>query len=70
MKMSDVLRQLRQQHSTADARPRLLDRYAAFLPLTDAYLLHTGEPSFEHVVSVAIVNTAHVSQIVPLVTLA
>jgi threonine synthase len=36
MKMSDVLRQLRQQHSTADARPRLLDRYAAFLPLTDA----------------------------------
>jgi threonine synthase len=36
MKMSDVLRQLRQQHSTADARPRLIDRYAAFLPLTDA----------------------------------
>ena len=36
MRMSDVLRQLRQQHSTADARPRLLDRYAAFLPLTDA----------------------------------
>jgi threonine synthase len=36
MRMSDVLRQLRQQHTTADARPRLLDRYAAFLPLTDA----------------------------------
>jgi hypothetical protein len=41
-----------------------------FLPLTDAYFLHAGEPSFEHVVSVVIVNTAHVSQIVPLVTLA
>jgi len=41
-----------------------------FLPLTDAYLLHAGEPPFEHVVSVVIVNTAHVSQIVPLVTLA
>ncbi len=36
MRMSDVLRQLRQQHSAADARPRLLERYAAFLPLTDA----------------------------------
>ncbi len=34
MRMSDVLRQLRQQRSTADARPRLMDRYAAFLPLT------------------------------------
>ena len=38
--------------------------------LTDAYLLHTGEPPFEHVVSVVIVNAAHVSNIVPLVTLA
>jgi hypothetical protein len=47
-----------------------LARTQSFLPLTDAYLLHTGEPSFEHVVSVVIVNTAHVSQIVPLVTLA
>lgn len=47
-----------------------LARNRAFLPLTDAYLLHTGEPPFEHVVSVVIVNTAHVSQIVPLVTLA
>ena len=49
--------------------PHLL-RAASFLPLTDAYLLHTGEPPFEHVVSVVIVNAAHVSQIVPLVTLA
>ena len=32
--MSDVLRQLRQQHSTADARPRLMERYAAFLPVS------------------------------------
>src|SRR3989304_2987921 len=35
MRVSDVLRHLRQQHATADARPRLLHRYAAFLPLTD-----------------------------------
>ena len=40
------------------------------VPLTDAYLLHAGEPSFEHVVSVVIVNTLHVAQIVPLITLA
>ena len=45
-------------------------RASSFLPLTDAYLLHTGEPSFEHVVSVVIVNAAHVTQITPLVTLA
>jgi hypothetical protein len=45
-------------------------RGQGFLPLTDAYLLHGGEPSFEHVVSVVIVNTLHVAQIVPLVTLA
>lgn len=49
--------------------PHLL-RGSGFLPLTDAYLLYNGEPSFEHVVSVVIVNTAHVGQIVPLVTLA
>ena len=36
MRMSDVLRQLRQQHVAAEARPRLLHRYAAFLPLTEA----------------------------------
>jgi hypothetical protein len=47
-----------------------LVRSAGFLPLTDAYLLHNGEPPFEHVVSVVIVNAAHVSQIVPLVSLA
>ena len=34
--MSDVLRQLRQQKSTADARPRLMERYAAFLPVSGA----------------------------------
>lgn len=49
--------------------PHLL-RGHGFLPLTDAYLLYTAEPSFEHVVSVVIVNTSHVSQIAPLVTLA
>ena len=47
-----------------------LTRTHRFLPLTDAYILHSGEPPFEHVVSVAMVNTAHVAQIVPLVTLA
>ena len=47
-----------------------LARSQPFLPLTDAYLLHNGEPSFEHVVSVVIVNTAHITTIVPLVTLA
>jgi len=49
--------------------PHLL-RTNRFLPLTDAYLLHGGEPSFEHVVSVVLVNTTHIAQIVPLVTLA
>jgi threonine synthase len=33
MRMSDVIRQLRQQRSTMDARPRLMERYAAFLPV-------------------------------------
>jgi hypothetical protein len=41
-----------------------------FLPLTDAYILHSGDPAFEHVVSVVIVNTAHVTQLIPLITLA
>ncbi len=45
-------------------------RSQRFIPLTDAYILHDGEPPFEHVVSVAIVNSAHVAKIVPLVTLA
>ena len=35
MRMSDVLRTLRQQQATTGARPRLLQRYAAFLPVTD-----------------------------------
>jgi hypothetical protein len=54
----------------AEPGPELLLRGPRFLPLTEAYLLHNGEPPFEHVVSVVIVNTAHVSQLVPLVTLA
>jgi len=47
-----------------------LVRGQPFVPLTDAYILHNGEPPFEHVVSVVIVNSAHVVQMVPLVTLA
>jgi len=47
-----------------------LVRMQRFVPLTDAYILHNPQPSFEHVVSVVIVNSAHVAQIVPLVTLA
>ncbi|HEX2766455.1 MAG TPA: hypothetical protein VHR55_07465 [Candidatus Limnocylindria bacterium] len=47
-----------------------LTRVDRFLPLTDAHVLHNGEPPFEHVVSVALVNTAHVTQIKPLVALA
>jgi hypothetical protein len=54
----------------AEPGPELLLRGPRFLPLTEAYLLHNGEPPFEHVVSVVIVNTAHVTQLVPLVTLA
>ena len=45
-------------------------RTQRFIPLTDAYILHDGEPPFEHVVSVAILNSAHIAKIVPLVTLA
>ena len=52
-----------------DVGPHLL-RTQRFIPLTDAYILHAGDPPFEHVVSVAIVNTAHVRHIVPLMTLA
>jgi hypothetical protein len=47
-----------------------LARTQPFVPLTDAYILHHGTPSFEHVVSVVIVNSAHVTRLVPLVTLA
>lgn len=56
-------------HPGVEVGPHLL-RDSRFLPLTDAYILHNGDPSFEHVVSVVIVNGAHVSQILPLVTLA
>jgi hypothetical protein len=55
---------------TAEPGDQVLDGSRRFLPLTDAYILHNGEPPFEHVVSVVIVNTAHITQIVPLVTLA
>jgi hypothetical protein len=54
----------------AEPGPELLRRGPRFLPLTEAYILHNGEPPFEHVVSVVIVNTSHVTQMVPLVTLA
>lgn len=47
-----------------------LVRNQSFIPLTDAYILHNGEPPFEHVVSVVLINSAHVSQMVPLITLA
>lgn len=50
--------------------PHLLVRGQAFLPLTDAYLLHAGDPPFEHVVSVVIVNTRHTTSLTSLVTLA
>ena len=49
--------------------PHLL-RIQPFLPLTDAHILHNAEPHFEHVVSVVIVNSQHVSEILPLVALA
>ena len=54
----------------AEASADYLRLAARFLPLTESYILHNGEPPFEHVVSVVIVNTAHVTQIQPLVTLA
>jgi hypothetical protein len=54
----------------AEASELALLRGRRFLPLTDAYILHNGEPPFEHVVSVVIVNTSHITQFVPLVTLA
>ncbi|MEO7118149.1 MAG: threonine synthase [Candidatus Limnocylindrales bacterium] len=42
--MSDVLRQLRQQQAIAGARPRLLKRYEAFLPVSDSTpLISLGE---------------------------
>jgi hypothetical protein len=54
----------------AELGPHILNRGPRWLPLTEAYLLHTADPPFEHVVSVVIVNTAHVASLVPLVTLA
>jgi hypothetical protein len=57
-------------HPGAEIGQHLLTRGQRFLPLTDAYILHNGEPPFEHVVSVVIVNTAHVTSLTPLVTLA
>lgn len=57
-------------HPGTEIGPHLLSRGPRFLPLTDAYILHSGEPPFEHVVSVVIVNTAHVTSLTSLVTLA
>jgi hypothetical protein len=57
-------------HPGVEIGPHLIQRGPRWMPLTEAYLLHTGEPPFEHVVSVVIVNTAFISQILPLVTLA
>lgn len=59
-------------HVPLGAEPGLwmVDRGPRFLPLTDAHILHHGEPPFEHVVSVVIVNTEHVTGLVPLFTLA
>jgi len=54
----------------AEIGPEYLVRRPRFMPLTEAYLLHNAEPPFEHVVSVVIVNTAHVAQLVPLISLA
>ncbi len=53
----------------AEIGPHLL-RQQRFVPLTDAYILHSGDQAFEHVVSVVIVNSAHIAQIVPLIALA
>ena len=48
----------------------LVTRGPRFIPITEAYILHHAEPPFEHVVSVVIVNGAHISKMLPLVTLA
>lgn len=57
-------------HPGIEVGPHLLTRGQRFLPLTDAYILHNAEPRFEHVVSVVIVNTAHITHLASLVTLA
>jgi hypothetical protein len=48
----------------------MVTRGPRFLPLTDAHILHRGDPPFEHVVSVVIINARQVSRLVPLFTLA
>jgi hypothetical protein len=57
-------------HPGVEVGNHLLTRGQRFLPLTEAYLLHQAEPPFEHVVSVLIVNAAHITSLTPLVTLA
>lgn len=57
-------------HPGVEVTHSLLHGPQRFLPLTEAYLLHQSDPPFEHVVSVVIVNTRHVTQLVPLVSLA
>lgn len=57
-------------HPGVEVSRSLLQGPQRFLPLTEAYLLHQADPPFEHVVSVVIVNTRHVTQLVPLVSLA
>ncbi len=57
-------------HPGVEVGHHLITRGQRFLPLTEAYLLHQAEPPFEHVVSVLIVNTAHMTSLTPLVTLA
>lgn len=57
-------------HPAVEVGHHLLTGSPRFLPLTEAYLLHQAEPPFEHVVSVLIVNTAHITSLTPLVTLA
>ena len=48
----------------------MVTRGTRFLPLTDAHILHRGDPPFEHVVSVVIINAARVTKLLPLFTLA
>ena len=57
-------------HPGVEVTPSLLRGPQRFLPLTEAYLLHQADPPFEHVVSVLIVNTRLVTQLVPLISLA
>ena len=36
MRMSEVLQRLRSEHATSGPRPRLMQRYASFLPISAA----------------------------------